>query len=101
MLLRFDAALDGAYALEFEMMPPLLDLSVTLSVNDTVLETIFAMDGPNEWALPRSCTDGQTQLIIHLLVARPARPIDVMDSTDERMLGVGISSFRLRRERAE
>ena len=33
---------------------------------------------------------------VHLLVALPVRPIDVMDSTDDRVLGVAVRSFRIR-----
>lgn len=95
MLLRFDAPLRGAYRLEVEMVPPLLDLSVTLSIDDTVLDTLFVSNEPSEWVLPRCCTDGRNEMIVHLLVPRPARPKDVMDSRDDRILGVGIRSFRL------
>jgi hypothetical protein len=96
MLLRFDAPLEGAYVLEFALTPPLLDPSVTLSVNDTVLDTISAVDGLNEWPLPLDCTDGKTVLNVRLLVARPARPKDLTASNDDRVLGVGVRNFRLR-----
>ena len=101
MLLRFDAPLSGGYVLEFDMAPPLLDPSVTLSIGDTVLETISAVDGPNEWTLPQSCTDGKTELVVCLLVARPARPTDVADSNDDRILGVGVRSIRFRPVRGD
>lgn len=96
MLLRFDAPLQGAYALEFEMTAPLLDRTVTLAVNDTILETVLAVDGRNQWTVPRICTDGQTELNLHLLVLRPARPSDVSGSKDDRILGVGVASLLLR-----
>ena len=98
ILLRFDRPLQGVFALAFELTPPLVDLSVGLAVNDTVLDTVLAVDGPNEWVLPEDCTNGQTELTVHLLVARPARPIDVTGSNDERLLGVGVRSLQIRRE---
>jgi hypothetical protein len=96
MLLRFERPLRGGYALEVELAPPLLDLSVTLAVNGTELNTIFALDGPNEWSLPASCTDGQTELILRFLVPRPARPIDVTGARDDRVLGVGVRNVMIR-----
>jgi hypothetical protein len=99
MLLRFDAPLRGPYVFEIDMMPPLLDGFVSLSVNGTIVDTLAVVDGPNEWVLPVSCTDGLTELTVHLLVARPVRPMDVMDSKDDRVLGVGIRSLRLRAQR--
>jgi hypothetical protein len=101
MLLRFDAPLRGAYVLEFGLTPPLLDPSVTLSVNDTVLGTLSVVDGLNEWPLPQDCTDGKTVLNVHLLVASPTRPTDVKASNDDRVLGIGVRNFRLRAVRGE
>ncbi|MGD0105193.1 MAG: glycosyltransferase family 4 protein [Rhodopila sp.] len=101
MLLRFGAPLAGTYALEFDMAPPLIDPSVALSIDDTVLDSISAVDGPNEWTLPRSCTDGKTELMVRLLVSRPARPMDVMDSKDDRILGVAVRSMRFRSARCD
>jgi hypothetical protein len=96
MLLRFDAPLRDAYVLQFDLTPPLVDRSVTLSVNDIVLDTLLVAEGPNEWILPRDCTDGRTELVVALLVARPVRPMDVSDSRDDRILGVGVRNFRIR-----
>ena len=56
MQLSFDAPLDSSYTLEFDPAPPLLDMSVTLAVNDTVLDTLHAIDAPNRWIVPPSCT---------------------------------------------
>jgi hypothetical protein len=94
--LRFDTKLTGSYVFEADMMPPLLNDRVVLSVNGTILTPVLVVDGPNEWVLPRSCTDGYSGLKIHLLVALPVRPMDVIDSTDGRILGIGLRSFRVR-----
>jgi hypothetical protein len=96
ILLRFDSPLQGAYAVEMDLAPPLLDPAVTLSVNETRLDTISAVDGNNEWLLPQSCSDGRTQLLLHLIIPRPVRPAEIIDSKDDRILGVGIRSLRLR-----
>jgi hypothetical protein len=96
MLLCFDAVLAGPYVLEVDMMPPLLKGPVILSVNGERLDPVSVSDGPNEWALPQSVTDGQSMLDMHLLVALPVRPSDVRDSKDGRVLGVGVRSFRIR-----
>lgn len=93
MLLRLEVPLKGAYALEIDLMPPLLDASVTLSVNDTALESLPVVEGINEWILPERCTDGHTNLSVHLLVPQPARSAD---AKDDRVLGVGVRSVRLR-----
>ncbi len=95
MLLRFDAPLEGVCKLEIDVLPPLLDASVTLSANDVVLDPLAVVNGINEWTLPRSCTSGHTDLLVHLLVPSPARPMDVKDSKDDRILGVGVRSIRL------
>jgi hypothetical protein len=96
VLLRFDSPLAGDYILEVDMMPPLLRGPVLLLINGTVLDPLSVIDGPNEWALPQTCTEGQRELDMHLLVALPVRPMDVMDSKDDRVLGIGIRGFRLR-----
>jgi hypothetical protein len=101
VLLRFAAPLDGPYAIEFDMMAPLLNGPVILSVNGEVLNPLTVSDGPNEWVLPRRRTDGQTVLAVHLMVALPVRPMDVLDSKDDRILGVGIRSLRIRPLRLE
>ncbi len=54
------------------------------------------VEGINEWILPQLCTDGHTDLTRHLLVPRPARPVDTKDSKDDRILGVGVRTVRLR-----
>ncbi len=96
MSLRFAAPLRGDYRLELALMPPLLDLSVTLAIDGRVIDTLFVSNEPSEWVLPRSCTEDRTEITVGLLVPRPARPTDVIDSSDDRILGVGIKSFRLR-----
>ncbi len=96
VLLRFDAPLHGPYAIEFDMMAPLLNGPVLLSVNGEMMDPLLVSDGPNEWILPRNRTDGRTVLDLHLLVALPVRPMDVQDSKDDRVLGVGIRSLRIR-----
>ena len=95
ILLRFAAPLSGPYALEFDMMQPVLDKYVALSVNGSVLPPLAVQEGPNQWDIPESCTNGQTSLRVHLLIALPARPMDVIaGSRDDRVLGVGIRRFR-------
>jgi hypothetical protein len=94
--LWFDAPLRGPHAIEFDMMAPLLNGPVILSVNGESMAPLAVTDGPNEWLLPTRRTDGQTELDLHLLVALPVRPIDVRDSKDDRILGVGIRSLRIR-----
>ncbi|HEX4366436.1 MAG TPA: hypothetical protein VH023_06385, partial [Rhodopila sp.] len=94
--LWFDAPLRGPHAIEFDMMAPLLNGPVILSVNGEAMVPLAVTDGPNEWLLPTRRTDGQTELDLHLLVALPVRPIDVRDSKDDRILGVGIRSLRIR-----
>ena len=96
ILLRFETPLQGDHAIELDLAPPLLDAAVTLAVNDTRLDTVSAVDGANEWLLPDSSTDGQQQLLLHLLVPRPVRPMEITDSQDDRILGVGVRSLRLR-----
>ncbi|HEY4171388.1 MAG TPA: hypothetical protein VGM42_00055, partial [Rhodopila sp.] len=96
VLLRFEAPLLGPHAIEFDMMAPLLDDPVILSVNGEAMEPLAVADGPNAWSLPTHCTDGQAELDLHLLVAQPARPIDVLDSGDDRILGIAVRSLRIR-----
>jgi hypothetical protein len=96
LLLRFVTPLQGAFALELDMLPPLLDPLITLSVNKTMMEPLVVVEGINEWLLPQGVTNGQTELAVHLIVPRPIRPKDVADSPDERILGVGVRSLRLR-----
>lgn len=93
--LRFAEPLSGAYALELKLRPPLLDPTIALVVNGTDLGTTYALDGVNEWALPRVCTEGRTTLDIRIRVERPARPCDIKDSADDRLLGVAVKSFGL------
>jgi hypothetical protein len=96
--LRFAEPLTGPFVFEADMMPPLLSGPVILSVNGAVVAPSALVDGINAWVLPRNSTDGQTELEVHFLVALPVRPIDVSDSDDDRVLGLGLRSFRLRAE---
>ena len=97
VLLRFDAPLHGPHAITLDVSPPVLAGPVVLSVNGETMDPLAVMDGLNEWLLPRHLTDGRAVVDLHLLVALPVRPIDVRDSKDDRVLGVGIRSLHIRR----
>ena len=93
LVLPFEVPLDGDYILTMNLLPPLLDPAVRLTVNGVELVAADVLDGLNEFALPRSCTDGQSTLSIAVQVEQPARPADVKESVDDRLLGVGIRGF--------
>jgi hypothetical protein len=93
LVLPFEVPLDGDYILTMNLLPPLLDPAVRLTVNGVELVAADVLDGLNEFALPRSCTDGQSALSIAVHVEQPARPADVKESVDDRLLGAGIRGF--------
>jgi hypothetical protein len=93
MTLPFEAPLEGDFAFRINLVPPLLDTAVSLIANGTSLGALDVVDGTNQWLLPRASTDGQTALSIVLHVEHPARPADIMQSKDDRLLGVGVRSF--------
>jgi hypothetical protein len=91
--LPFEAPLHGGFDLQMNLVPPLLSPAVSLTVNGTALQPLEVAEGLNRWLLPRACTDGQTLLSIVVHVDHPARPADIMQSKDDRLLGVGVRSF--------
>ncbi len=93
LVLPFEAPFEGDCVLQMNLAPPLLDPTVQLTVNGVELEAVGAVDGLNEFVLPRRCIDGHSTLSIALHVAQPARPVDVRDSMDDRQLGVGVRWF--------
>jgi hypothetical protein len=93
IVLPFDKPLEGDFALQMSLVPPLLDTAVILVVNGTALQPLEVVEGPNSWLLPQTCTGGQTALSIVVRVEHPARPADIMQSKDDRLLGVGVRSF--------
>nr|WP_294546498.1 glycosyltransferase [uncultured Rhodopila sp.] len=95
MRLPLQVPLEGDFAFRINLVPPLLDTAVSLVVNGTALEPLDVVDGPNQWRLPRACTEGQAALSIVVHVDHPARPADIMQSKDDRLLGVGVRSLSL------
>jgi hypothetical protein len=91
--LPFEAPLEGDFAFRINLVPPLMDTAVSLVVNGTALEPLDVVDGLNQWLLPRACTEGQAALAIVVHVEHPARPADIMQSKDDRLLGVGVRSL--------
>nr|WP_294507573.1 glycosyltransferase [uncultured Rhodopila sp.] len=95
MIVQFGTLLEGTFVLQMDLVPPLLDRQVDLVVNGIALEPIDVVDGLNEWMLPRDSTDGQSVLTIGVHVEHPARPLDVKESSDDRLLGIGLRTFRI------
>lgn len=93
LTLPFETPLEGEFAFQMNVVPPLQDTAVSLTVNGTALEPLDVVDGLNRWLLPRTCTEGRTELSIVVHVEHPARPADIMQSKDDRLLGVGVRSF--------
>jgi hypothetical protein len=90
--LDFDAPLEGKLALSLNLAPPPFIQPVTVMVNDVELHRGAVSDGINRWDLPAGCVQGRGSLTVCLLVEFLVRPIDIQDSKDDRLLGVGIRS---------
>ena len=95
--LDFEGVLQGGLALELDMVPPLADRPVRIVVNDVALPATSVKNGVNRWVIPRKCSDGVTTLRVEVRIDRAARPSEVKQSDDRRMLGVGIRSICVRR----
>nr|WP_294521880.1 hypothetical protein [uncultured Rhodopila sp.] len=95
MVLQFGTLLEGNFVLQMDLVPPLVDRQVDLAVNGIALEPLDVADGLNEWFLPQDCTEGQSALSIGVHVERPARPADIKESSDDRVLGLGLRTFRI------
>lgn len=94
--LPYPADLAGDLVLELDLTPPLLGGMVTVIVNDITLSPCLLSKGWNAWRLPPDCLAGSPGLTVRIQVPQPVRPIDIEPSEDDRVLGIGLSGFRVR-----
>jgi hypothetical protein len=96
LYLAYTAKLTGDYALELDLTPPLLGGMVILTVNDVRLAPTLVAKGWNAWMLPAHCMAAGTGLSVRIAVGHAVRPSEFEESEDDRLLGIGISGFRIR-----
>jgi hypothetical protein len=83
-------------ALELELTPPLRGGMVALTVNGVPLPSRLLSKGWNTWVLPPEGLSGSTGLAVTIHAENPIRPMDIEDSEDDRLLGIGLSGFRIK-----
>jgi hypothetical protein len=81
--------------LELEVMPSSAGGTLSLVINGTSLPAIKAVFGPIAWPIPADVTKGQTSFLVTLHVSDTVCPSRSGGSTDDRILGVGVSAVRL------
>jgi hypothetical protein len=89
------APTEALLALEFDLAPSPMGGMISLNIDGTDLSPIQPRPGPAAWPIPANLTRGKTSFLATLRVSETICPAQKGDSTDNRILGIGVSAVRL------
>jgi hypothetical protein len=81
--------------LELDLEPSLTGATLTVSAGDATLGSTRPMPGLNAWDIPPEVTRGKIQFVVTLSVNATVNPASSGNSSDNRILGIGVRSLRL------
>jgi hypothetical protein len=83
--------------LELDIAPSPVGAALSLTIDETSLPERQPIRGTNAWHIPSGATLGKTSFVVTLSVSRTICPAHSGASSDNRILGIGVSAVRLQR----